>query len=57
MEYLKYLDSMINYARCIILEGNIANEGNVAKWPLQNGVICVTTDGTCSTSETVGSVC
>ena len=48
---------MINYARCIILEGNIANEGNVAKWPLQNGVICVTTDGTCSTSETVGSVC
>jgi hypothetical protein len=25
-------------------------------WPLQNGVICVTTDGICSTSGRLGSV-
>ena len=42
---------------CIVLEGNIANEGNTAKRPLRNGVICVTTDGICSTSGKMGSVC
>ena len=26
----------------MVLEGNIANEGNMAKLPLRNGVICVT---------------
>jgi len=32
----------------IVLEGNIANEGNMAKWPLRYGMICVMTDGICS---------
>jgi len=31
-----------------VLEGNIAYEGNMAKWPLRNGVMCVMTDGICS---------
>jgi len=31
----------------IVLEGNIANEGNMAKQPLRNGIICVMTDGIC----------
>jgi hypothetical protein len=42
---------------CIVLEGNVANESNMAKWPLRNGAIIMTTDGTCSTSERLGSVC
>jgi hypothetical protein len=34
-----------NGSATIVLEGNIANEGKMAKWPLRNGVICVTADG------------
>jgi hypothetical protein len=41
----------------IALEGNIADEGNIAKWPLRNGVMCVTRDGTCSTWGDLGGVC
>jgi hypothetical protein len=33
-----------------VLEGNISNEVNMAKWTLRNGVICVTSDCICSTS-------
>jgi hypothetical protein len=33
-----YLQSYLNR----VLQGNIANKGNMAKWPLRNGVICVT---------------
>jgi hypothetical protein len=40
----------------LVLEWNIANEINIDKWPLRNGVICVMTDGICSTSRRVGSV-
>ena len=37
--------------------GNIATEGNMTKWPLRNGVMCVTTDGICSMSGRLGSIC
>jgi len=33
-----------------VLEGNIANENNMAKWPLRKDVMCVTTDDMCSMS-------
>jgi hypothetical protein len=39
-----------------VLEGNIAKVDNMARWPLRNGVICVTTDGVCSALGRLGSV-
>jgi hypothetical protein len=39
-----------------VLEGNIANEGNIAKWLLRNVVMCVTRDGACSMLVRLGDV-
>lgn len=36
---------MLEKGHYIVLGGDTANMGNMATWPLQNGVICMTTDG------------
>jgi len=36
---------MLEQSRYTVLGGNRANKGNMATWPLRNGVICMTTDG------------